>query len=213
MPNENNSQENLDNIDEKDTQPLGASGPTGPSGDGATGPSGPSGPTGSKEEEPIDVDKIVIKTRARPEEKVEYGDDIDPDDAKTIGAIVEKQISGTKKVILEQQDKLEVDAFIAEKPEFAKYKPVILKYMNYVNPETGRKAFESTAIKDLAFMAAGDDLLKIGAKMEREAQAKADATKSGGSPVRKSQGGQTDWGTAPKEAFEAQKQRVLQGGA
>jgi hypothetical protein len=95
-----------------------------------------------------------------------------------------------------------VDQFVAEKPEFAKYKPVILKYLQH-------PVYSKIPVKNIAAMVASNDLLKLGAKKEREAQAKADATKTGGQPVRKQGMGQVDWSKAPKEDFEAHKRRVL----
>lgn len=155
-----------------------------------------------EQEEIIDPEKVSIETREKGEEKIEYGEDIDPEDAKTIGAIVEKQTASVKKQLQDTADRLEVDAFVAEKPEFAKYKPVILKYLQH-------PVYSKIPVKNIAAMVASNDLLKMGAKKEREAQAKADATKSGGTPTRKQGGGQVDWSKAPKEEFEAHKRRVL----
>lgn len=155
-----------------------------------------------KEEEVVDPDKISIETREKSEEKIEYGEDIDPDDVKTIGSIVEKQTAGVKKQLQDTADRLEVDQFVQEKPEFAKYKPVILKYLQH-------PVYSKIPVKNIAAMVASNDLLKIGAKKEREAQAKADATKSGGNTVRKQGSGQTDWSKASKDEFEEQKRRVL----
>lgn len=155
-----------------------------------------------EEEEVIDPEKITIETRGKDEEPVDYGADIDPDDAKTIGSIVEKQTAGVKKQLQDTADRLEVDAFIQEKPEFSKYKSTILKYVQH-------PVYSKIPVKNIAAMVASDDLLKIGAKKEREAQARADSTKSAGTQVRKPEGGSKDWKTASKQEFEEQKRRVL----
>lgn len=157
------------------------------------------------EEEPvIDVDKLDIKTRVKEEEaKIDYGEDIDETDAKVFGSIVEKQTAGIKKQLQEAQDKMEVDSFIQEKPEFAKYKPVIMKYLQH-------PVYNKIPVENIASMVAAKDLMAIGAKKEREAQAKADSTKTGGSSSRTTESGATDWSKAPKEAFEEQRRRIME---
>ena len=75
-------------------------------------------------------DQVEIEVRERKEEKIEYGDDIDPDEAKTIGTIVEKQTASVKKALQEAQDRLEVDTFLQDKPEFSKYKEQFLNTYN-----------------------------------------------------------------------------------
>ena len=154
------------------------------------------------EEEVIDPEKLAIETREKSEEKIDYGEDIDPDDVKTIGTIVEKQTAAVKKQLQDTADRLEVDQFVQEKPEFAKYKPIILKYLQH-------PVYSKIPVKNIAAMVASSDLIKLGAKKERDAQAKADATKTSGQTVRKEQGGTTDWTKASKDEFEAQKRAVL----
>ena len=153
-------------------------------------------------EEPIDVEKLEIETRGKEDDKVDYGEDIDPDDVKTIGSIVEKQTAGVKKQLQEAQDKMEVDSFVAEHPEYAKYKPVIAKYLQH-------PVYNKIPVKNIAAMVAAGDLMKLGAKKEREAQSKADATKTAGTQFRKTGGNQTDWTKASKDEVEAQKRNVL----
>ncbi len=154
------------------------------------------------QEDELDLTKLEIETRQRGEEKIEYPEDIDPDDVKTIGTIVEKQTASVKKALQEAQDRAEVDAFVQERPEFAKYKPVILKYLQH-------PVYSSIPVKNIAAIVASNDLLKLGAVKEREAQAKADSTKDTGNPVRKPDSGVTDWSRASKEEFESQKRKVL----
>lgn len=186
--------EDLDNITEEETEELG------------TEETPEETPEEEKEpeekEEPIDLDKISIETREKEDEKIDYGEDIDPDDVKTIGTIVEKQTAGVKKALQEAQDKLEVDQFVQENPDFAKYKPVILKYLQH-------PVYNKIPVKNIAAMVASHELLKIGAKKEREAQEKANATKTQGSMIRKPSAGETDWTKAPKSEFEKKKMEVL----
>jgi hypothetical protein len=155
------------------------------------------------EEEVIDVEKLEVETRKFDDTKVEYGEDIDAEDIKTIGTIVEKQTAGVKKQLQDTIDRQEVDSFIAEKPEYAKYKPVILKYLQH-------PVYSKIPVKNIAAIVASNDLMKIGAKKEREAQKKADDTKTNGGGARTNAGGSTDWLAAPKDDFEAKKREVLQ---
>lgn len=159
-----------------------------------------------KEEEVIDVEKLEVETRGFEDETIEYGEDIDPEDVKTIGKIVEKQTESVKKQLQETRDRLEVDSFVAERPEFGKYKPVILKYLQH-------PVYSKIPVRNIASMVAANDLLKLGAQREREAQAKAESTKPIGNPVRRAESEATDWTKVSKEAFEAHKRKVLGQGA
>lgn len=153
-------------------------------------------------ESPINPEDYEVETReVDTEEEVDYGEDIDPEDAKTIGTIVEKQTASVKNRIQETQDRLEVDNYVSENPQFKKYKPVILKHMKH-------PAYSKIPVKNIAAMVASNDLMKMGAQAEREAQAKADATKNKDTPARKPAGGKRDWTKAPKEAFEEQLRKV-----
>lgn len=184
--------EDLDNITEEETEELETE-------------ETPEEPSEEEEkEEPIDLDKISVETREKEDEKIDYGEDIDPDDVKTIGTIVEKQTAGVKKALQEAQDKLEVDQFVQDNPDFAKYKPVIMKYIQH-------PIYNKIPVKNIAAMVASNDLLKLGAKKEREAQEKANATKTQGSMIRKPSAGETDWTKAPKSEFEKKKMEVLRG--
>lgn len=155
-----------------------------------------------QEEEVIDPDKYEIGVRQQPEDsEIDYGEDIDPEDAKTIGAVVEKQTAAVKQQLQDTQDRLEVDAYIKDNPQFDKYRPVILKHMKH-------PAYKQIPVKNIAAMVASNDLMKLGAKAEREAQAKADSSKTKGTTVRKPAGGQMDWDKAPAEAVEDQIRKV-----
>ena len=147
-------------------------------------------------------EQVEIEVRERKEEKIEYGDDIDPDEAKTIGTIVEKQTASVKKALQEAQDRLEVDTFIQDKPEFSKYKGAILKYLQH-------PVYSQIPVKNIATMVAANDLMKIGAEKERMAQQKASNTRTTGTPARTFQTGQSDWKAMNKSEFEAQKRRIL----
>ena len=148
------------------------------------------------------VEEVEPEIRKSDEEKVDYGEDIDPDDIKTIGTIVDKQTAGFKKQLQDTQDKLEIDSFIQDNPEFSKYKSQIMKYVQH-------PVYSKIPVKNIASMVASNDLLKMGAKMEREAQAKADATKAPGTTARTPIAGAKDWSRASSAEVEAERRRVM----
>jgi len=151
---------------------------------------------------PDKPEELEIETREKRDERIDYGEDIDPDDVKTVGAIVEKQTAPLKKALQEQQDMAEIGEFVGDHPEYAKYKRTIFKYLQH-------PAYINIPVKNIAAMVASGDLIRLGAEKEREAQSKADATRSGGDVVRKSGGGETDWSRASIADFEAQKRIIL----
>lgn len=158
-------------------------------------------------EDPINPDDIEIETRGKADvAPIDYGEDIDPEDAKTIGAIVEKQREQDRKELQTIKDEIEVNGFLQGKPEFAKYKPAIMKYLAH-------PAYSNIPVKNIAAMVASNDLMKLGAKKERQAQATVAATKTKGTPARKPVGAKTDWSTAPKEAVEEQIRKIKTGRA
>jgi len=150
----------------------------------------------------VSPESFDIEVRERKEEKIEYGDDIDPDEAKTIGTIVEKQTASVKKALQEAQDRLEVDSFIQSKPEYAKYKGAILKYLQH-------PVYSQIPVKNIATMVAANDLIKLGAEMERQAQTKAATTQTTGTQARSVQGNVSDWRKMNKSDFESHKRRIM----
>ena len=140
------------------------------------------------------------KIETKKEEK-EEDEEVAPEDEAAITKVVQKQLNPVQKRMEEQANIIETTNFIAAKPEFSKYRDTIIKHMNH-------PAYKNIPVDRIAKMVAGDDLIKIGAQKEREAQTKAAATKAGGSSVRTTPTGK-DWHTATKEEFEAQKASVL----
>ena len=60
-----------------------------------------------EEEAPIDVEAMKVEIREKQQqEEIDYGDDIDPDDVKTIGSIVEKQAASRDKRTRDIEGKL-----------------------------------------------------------------------------------------------------------
>lgn len=162
-------------------------------------------------EQPVETefnpDALEIETRNNDIDSSvdnDYGDDVDEDEVKTISKIVSKQTAGATKKMQEFQDKLEVDNFIQERPEFAKYKKGILKYLQH-------PVYSKIPVKNIANIVAGEDLIKIGAAKERQAQQKVAASKQTGTAVRETANiNQTvDWKKATKGDIEAQRRKVL----
>ena len=160
-----------------------------------------------KEPEPIDVSKIKPETRTKVKKKpIEpepgEGEEVDPEDEKAIGRIVEKKMEAVAKDLGATKDQLEVDGFLRDKPEYSKYRGAMLKYMKH-------PAYKNIPAHNIAAMVAAKDQQSIGAKKEREAAAKAKETEGGGVSARKPSGGKVDWSKASKEDVEAQRNKVL----
>jgi len=169
-----------------------------------------------KEETPLSLDEIEPETRGgkpapkkkeeKPEgEEIDEEDEIAPEDKETIGKVVKKELEPINEALKQVQgikDQTEVDAFIRVKPEYSKYRDVVLKYMAH-------PSYANIPVHNIAAIVAAKDLQKMGADKEREAAKRAKETASGGQTQRKVTGGKVDWKTAPKEDFEAQKARVL----
>lgn len=163
---------------------------------------------GIESEEEPNPDEIEPEVRGGPKEEVppeeEEDDEIDPEDEKTIGKVVKKQLADVTSQLSEVQklkDEAEVTAFIQSKPEYGKYRGVILKYLAH-------PTYKNIPVHNIAAMVAAKDLQKLGAQKEREAAQKVKETQGGGSTARKA-GGETDWSKVSKEEFEAQKAKVL----
>jgi len=170
-----------------------------------------------KEPEVVDPDDVKVQTRVPIKKKSKKKDDepeddeeTDPEDERTIGKVVKKEVQPILDSQKEQQqhqqrltDQAEVDGYLREKPEFSKYRGVLLKYM--ANP-----AYSNIPVSRLINIVAGEDLQKIGAKKEREAAKKAAETKSPGSSARKPSGKGKNWHTAPKDDFQAKRAEVMQ---
>jgi hypothetical protein len=138
-----------------------------------------------------------------PKNEEDEGDDLDED--KKINKVVDEKLKPLSEALSEVQrlkDEKEVDSFIRVKPEFEKYRDSMVKYISH-------PAYKNIPVHNIAAIVASKDLLKMGAKKERDAAQKAKETQGGGAPVRKPVGQKIDWLNAPIEDFEAQKAKVL----
>ena len=151
------------------------------------------------EDEDINPEDYEIQTRKEIKESSssddEDDDDVDPDDVMAINKVVDKKLGPLQQQIQQQNDEIEVNSYIVNNPEYAKYKPVILKYI-------ASPAYSNIPVKNIAAIVAVNDMQKIGAKKEREASNKANSTKNRGSQARKSSG-DVNWLNASKEEYEA----------
>jgi hypothetical protein len=165
-----------------------------------------------KDEEPVKPEVIEPETRTtaqiKEDKKVKTEEDeeeIDPDDEKTIGKVVERRMKPVTEALEQLQkvkDEQEVDSFIRSKPEYGKYRDVMIKYVQH-------PAYANIPVHNIAAIVAARDLQKLGAEKEREASKKAQDTKGNAQPIHKVPGGKPDWSKASKEDFEAQRARVL----
>jgi len=152
-----------------------------------------------EEEEDEESEDIEPQTRGTPAEKPkEEEDEADPDDEKMVGSIVDKKLKDAG--VGDTRDQLQLDAFIRDNLEYSKYRANALKYM---------KAHPTLVAGDAIRIVSSKDQQKIGAQKERDAAAKAKATESAGSSVRKPEGGGFDWGNATPEEMEAKKNEIL----
>lgn len=127
-------------------------------------------------------------------------DDTDPEDKKRIAKEVSKLVDPVLKETREIKQNAAIATFVQANPDYAPYQNAIKGVMNQHPTLTAAQA---------ASIAAGSDMMKIGARKERAAAAKARSTQGGGSSSRNNNQGGKDWGSATKEEFEAQRAKVL----
>lgn len=154
----------------------------------------------------FNFDDIEVETRSKEDKNIDDKDkeeeDVDPEDEKTIGKIVDKRLNPIQERIQRQNDELEVNDYLMDNPDLKAYKPVMLKYLSH-------PAYKNIPVANIAAIVASKDLMKLGAKKEREAQSKANATKDNSKPFRKSGTSKIDWSTASKEEFDDYHAKVL----
>ncbi len=145
-----------------------------------------------------------VKKEKKKEEDEDDPDDeeIDPEDEKTISKIVDKKV-GDKLAKLQQiENQTEVNAYVTDHPEFAKYQSAALKYMNH-------PAYANIPVQNIMAIVASKDLLKMGAEKERAAAKKVNETKNPGGTAREPGKGKVDWATATDDEFAAQHAKAL----
>jgi hypothetical protein len=154
--------------------------------------------------ENVNPDEIQIATRrpvTAPPSKPTEDEEVDPDDEKTIGKVLDRRLQSVNEQLREANDKIEVDSYLRERPEYSKYRNVILKYMK-------NDAYSNIPVENIAAMVSVKDQQSIGAAKEREAALKASRTRSPGTTIRKPEGGAVDWFKATPEEIEEQKNKI-----
>lgn len=151
----------------------------------------------------------VIRTPDEEEDKSKKGkedegdDDFGDDDTeKEVNKLVDKKLDPILKRNQEIQDRTEIASFLGASPEFGKYKASIEAHVKDPN-------YRNIPIDRIAKMIAADDLMKIGARKEREAQRQADSTRNNSSSARKASGATKDWSTASREDMAAKRAEIL----
>lgn len=157
------------------------------------------------EKAPVIPEPPAIPDPETPPAKKE--DDVDLDDEKKIGAIVAKQMEGLTREQRETAVTVKVDSFLHQNTQVANpsvYREAMIKYAKHPH-------YQNLSAKELFNIVAGDELMRMGAKKEREAAAKAKSTQvngsNGGRPA--AGGPKKDWNTATAEELRAEQARVL----
>lgn len=126
---------------------------------------------------------------------------VDPDDEATITRIVKKEVDPLKKENQELRNKIDIDSYLASNPDMSKYRKSIEEYRNH-------PAYTNIPVHEIAKIVAGNDLMKLGARKERVAAAKANNTHQPGNSARKSENSK-DWGSVSRDDFLAKRAEVL----
>lgn len=160
-------------------------------------------------ENPPEVPEVIeeIKPETRKEAKQEEiiddeDEEIDPDDKKRISKVVTKQIQPLEQKSREMEDRIEVEDFIAIRPEARQYRAKILAYMK-------SPAYNNIPVQNLYKMVAGDDLMKLGAEKERQAREAAAATQTPSSTARPVASTAKDWSKATSQDVAAMKAKIF----
>lgn len=115
-------------------------------------------------------------------------------------------LSGLEPIIknhIDAEDAREVDAFLAENPDFAIYKAKVMRWMK----DESRRALP---VEDIFFSVAGRAMMKIGAERAKKAELKAKQTQVGGGSNREAMKPKEVWKMSNEE-FEAEQLRVRRG--
>ena len=153
-------------------------------------------------EEVEDAEPETRNTTSTKKETKEDDDDVDPDDEKVINNIVNKAVNPIREQLQTQLDQAEISNFITGNPEYAKYTKQIGTYMKH-------EAYRNIPIQNIAAIVSAKDMQKLGAKKERDAQAKVAETKGAGNNTRAIEAGAKDWGSASKEDYQAHLAKVM----
>lgn len=133
-------------------------------------------------------------------------DDAEADEDEDTEDDVSPNLEGLKPIVEEHiaaQDAKEVQAFLAEHPDFEPYKAKVERWMKHPSRR-------NLPVSSIFFEVAGEHLMKIGAKRARAADAKAKDTQAGGGSNREATS-PVDWLKATPEQLAAEQMRVRTG--
>ncbi|RMD71949.1 MAG: hypothetical protein D6822_02200 [Cyanobacteria bacterium J149] len=175
-------------------------------------------PTENQQEEPQNQENTEVKNPENDDFEVKYRkfveeedkkepeideEEIDPKDREVIDKLVSSKLSRYEEMQLEAMNKMEVGDYIADHPEFKPYKEKALKILNHPK-------YRHMPVEYAMYIAAGDDLMKLGAQKEREAaQAAKETNLSAGAPARQKMSGKVDWLNMPSDEFNKRKAEIL----
>lgn len=128
-------------------------------------------------------------------------DDVDPNDEKIIGKLVDKRLQPFIEKQAKEEDEAEISSFIQKNPEFQPYIDRVRKFASH----DSRK---NIPIESIFYEVAGKDLMKIGADKAQKAIDEAKKSGSGGGGDRGGDSGAKPvWDMTPAE-FDAYKQDI-----
>jgi hypothetical protein len=136
----------------------------------------------------------------------EGGDEENDEDRKIIDDRINKKLAPYQQEMERQRREGELSAFLNSEDGkmFKDYEGRIRKVM--LDPRA-----KSLKVDAIASIVAAKDLLKMGAKMGKEADIEADATRSGGGNQRPTEAKSFDAWSMPKESFNDTVERMKRG--
>lgn len=130
----------------------------------------------------------------------EADDEIAPEDEALITKVIAKKFAPIIDKTQSAEDEREISEFLAKNPEFT---PFEAKARRYIAHPSRR----NLPVESVFYEVAGKELLKIGAKRQREADEKALDTQTGGGSARGGEGGKSVWDLT-KDEFEAEQEEI-----
>lgn len=135
--------------------------------------------------------------------------EVDPEDEEKLGAIVDQRLEGLTEQQRETAITVKVDSFITQNAgkvaDISVYRDAMMKYAKH-------PYYQNLSAQEIFHIVAGPELMRIGAKKEREAASKAKSTQtqsSSGSRAAVVAGKKVDWNTATPEQLKAKQAEVL----
>ena len=132
-------------------------------------------------------------------------DEVNPEDENLITKVVLKKFAPIIEKQLAGEDEVELKDFIEKNPDFKAYESQARKFMQHPSRRM-------LPIKSIFYEVAGDDLIKIGAKRQKDADELARRDNAGGGSARGTEGAKPDYATMSDEEFAKEREAVRQKG-